>query len=266
MTTEPPHPGESATASDAATSKRSLARIMVVEDEPAIVTLLRYNLTNEGYEVVVCEDGDSALTQALERAPDLILLDWMLPGRSGINVCKTLRAHPTLKRVPILMVTARSDTEDVVMGLKAGADAYVRKPFAMRELLHLIRQHLRILDPRRSRGTLVLDDLVIKPDSGEARRGERDLNLQPAERVLLQTLVARPGRIFQRQQLYAKVFAGGQQNAEGQQDVVPDELDGAAQRKLDAVVRSLRKELTRAGESDLIRTIRGIGYAAESQN
>ncbi len=266
MTNEPPHPrdnataGNSAAASDAANGKRSLARIMVVEDEPAIVTLLRYNLTNEGYEVVVCEDGDSALTQALERAPDLILLDWMLPGRSGINVCKTLRAHPTLKRVPILMVTARSDGEDVVLGLKAGADAYVRKPFAMRELLHLIRQHLRILDPRRSRGTLVLDDLVIKPDSSEARRGERELDLQPAERRLLQTLVERPGRIFQRQVLYAKVFADGDESAVG------EELDGPAQRKLDALVRSLRKELTRAGESDLIRTVRGIGYAAESQS
>lgn len=237
--------------------KRSLGRIMVVEDEPAIVMLLSYNLTKAGYEVVVCEDGDSALTQALERAPDLILLDWMLPGRSGINVCKTLRAHPTLKRVPILMVTARSDTEDVVKGLKAGADAYVRKPFAMRELLHLIRQHLRILDPRRSRGTLVLDDLVVKPDSGEARRGERQLELSSSERILLQSLVERPGRIFQRQELYAKLFGDG--------DPAGEELDAPAQRKLDALIRGLRKELTRAGESDLIRTIRGIGYAAESQ-
>jgi two-component system phosphate regulon response regulator PhoB len=255
VTNAPPTASSASASSD---GKRSRGRIMVVEDEPAIVMLLQYNLTKEGYEVVVCEDGDSALTQALERAPDLILLDWMLPGRSGINVCKTLRAHPTLKRVPILMVTARSDTEDVVKGLKAGADAYVRKPFAMRELLHLIRQHLRILDPRRSRGTLVLDDLVVKPDSGEARRGERELTLQPAERKLLQTLVERPGRIFQRQELFAKLFADASEP--------PAELDASAQRKLDAVVRTLRKELTKGGESDLIRSIRGIGYAAESQN
>ncbi len=253
--------------------KRSLARIMVVEDEPSLVTLLRYNLSKEGYEVVVCGDGDSALSEALEQAPDLILLDWMLPGRSGINVCKTLRAHPTLKRVPILMVTARGDSEDVVKGLKAGADAYIRKPFAMSELFHLIRQHLRILDPRRSRGTLVLDDLVMKPSSSEARRGVRDLNLGEPERVLLQTMVERPGRIFPRQELYAKLASKGlvarahNGGGDSQNDSGSDgDLDPAAQRKLDSLIRNLRKELTKGGEADLLRSVRGIGFAVESQS
>lgn len=243
--------------------KRSLARIMVVEDEPSLVTLLRYNLSKQGYDVVVCGDGDSALSEALEQAPDLILLDWMLPGRSGINVCKTLRAHPTLKKVPILMVTARGDSEDVVKGLKAGADAYIRKPFAMSELFHLIRQHLRILDPRRSRGTLVLDDLVMKPDSAEARRGARSLDLSDASRVLLQAMLERPGRIFQRQELFAKLSEKGLVPRPGDPKA---ELDAAAQRKLDGLIRNLRKELTKDGEPDLVRGVRGIGYAVESQS
>ncbi len=243
--------------------KHSLARIMVVEDEPSLVTLLRYNLSKEGYEVVVCGDGDSALSESLKQAPDLILLDWMLPGRSGINVCKTLRAHPTLKKVPILMVTARGDSEDVVKGLKAGADAYIRKPFAMSELFHLIRQHLRILDPRRSRGTLVLDDLVMKPDSAEARRGARALALSDAGRLLLQVMLERPGRIFQRQELFAKLAEKGLAARNGDPNA---DLDAAAQRKLDGLIRNLRKELTKDGEPDLVRSVRGIGYAVESQS
>lgn len=224
------------------------ARITVVEDEEALGALLEYNLTREGYQVRLCADGDEAVLSLDEEAPDLMILDWMLPGVSGIEICRRARARAELGDLPIIMLTARGEEEDRIRGLDTGADDYLTKPFSMTELLARVRAVLR-----RSRPTLAGDvasfgDLTLDRETRRVHRGPREVRLGPKEFRLLDCLIRRPGRVFSREQLLDMVWG---------RDVYVEA------RTVDVHVGRLRKSLNRRGDSDPIRTVRAAGYALD---
>src|ERR1700716_2467503 len=213
------------------------ARILVVEDEEALTTLLRYNLDAEGYEVETVGRGDDADTRLKERVPDLIVLDWMLPGLSGIELCRRLRARPETKSLPIIMLTARGEESERVRGLATGADDYIVKPFSVPELLARIRALLRRSMPGRVATVLSFADLELDRETRRVSRGGREIHLGPTEFRLLEFLMQSPGRVFSREQLLDGVWG---------RDVYIDE------RTVDVHVGRLRRALKRGHAPDPI--------------
>jgi two-component system phosphate regulon response regulator PhoB len=208
--------------------------------------MLRYNLEAEGYAVDTVERGDDAETRLRENVPDLLLLDWMLPGISGIELCRRLRARETTRDLPIIMLTARGEESERVRGLATGADDYVVKPFSVPELMARVRALLRRSRPERIADRLVAGDVDLDRETRRVRRGARDLHLGPTEFRLLEYLLERRGRVFSRAQLLDGVWG---------QSVEIDE------RTVDVHIGRLRKALSRGRERDPIRTVRGAGYS-----
>ncbi|HVZ68421.1 MAG TPA: phosphate regulon transcriptional regulator PhoB [Rhizomicrobium sp.] len=222
--------------------------VLVAEDESALVTLLRYNLEREGYRVVEATDGEEALLLAAEEKPDLVLLDWMLPQLSGIEVCRRLRARPETRNVPILMLTARGEEADRVRGLNTGADDYVTKPFSMTELLARLRAVMRRIRPSLAEDTIRVGDIEMDRVAHRVRRNGREVHLGPTEYKLLDHLIQHPGRVFSREQLLDAVWGS---------DIYVEA------RTVDVHVGRLRKALNVEGTKDPIRTVRSAGYSLD---
>src|SRR5689334_21713926 len=222
------------------------ARILVVEDEEALTTLLRYNLDAEGYDVETVARGDEADTRLKERVPDLVVLDWMLPGLSGIELCRRLRARPETKQLPIIMLTARGEESERVRGLSTGADDYIVKPFSVPELVARVGALLRRASPDRVANRLAFGDIELDREKKRVTRSGKPVDLGPTEYHLLEFLMERPGRVFSRAQLLDGVWGS---------EIYIDE------RTVDVHVGRLRKALNRGQAADPIRTVRGAGYA-----
>jgi len=220
--------------------------ILVIEDERDLSTLLRYNLEKEGYRVEQAHDGEEALLLLREEKPDLIILDWMLPQVSGIEVCRRVRMRSELRHVPIIMLTARGEEADRIRGLDTGADDYICKPFSVSELLARIRAVLRRAQPALASELLKFGDITVDRASHRVRRGARDIHLGPTEFRLLDHLIRFPGRVFSREQLLDAVWGS---------DVYVET------RTVDVHIGRLRKALNESGKPDPIRTVRSAGYA-----
>src|SRR3984893_10564308 len=226
------------------------ARILIVEDEEPLTLLLRYNLEAEGYNVDIASRGDDAEIRLKESPPDLIVLDWMLPGLSGIELCRRLRARSETERLPIIMLTARGEESDRIRGLATGADDYIVKPFSLPELLARIRALLRRARPERVAARLAAGDLELDRDTRRVSRASREVHLGPTEFRLLEFLMQSPGRVFSREQLLDGVWG---------RDVYIDE------RTVDVHVGRLPRALNPGGAADPIRTVRGGGYAFDDR-
>ncbi len=222
--------------------------VLIVEDEPGIVEMLRYNLEAAGLEASVAMDGDEALISIAERTPDLVLLDWMLPGTSGIEVCRQLRRKPDTRNLPVIMLTARGEEADRVRGLESGADDYVTKPFSPSELVARVRAVLRRTRPATDAEQLTFADITMDLTSHRVQRASRNLHLGPTEFRLLRHLMEHPGRVYSREQLLDAVW--------GHNVYVES-------RTVDVHIRRLRKALNDGGQQDLIRTVRSAGYALD---
>ncbi len=220
--------------------------ILVVEDEEALAILIRYNLEAEGYAVEHVGRGDEADLRLRETQPDLLVLDWMLPGLSGIEICRRLRARAETRALPVIMLTARGEESERVRGLMLGADDYITKPFSVPELVARVHALLRRVRPGRVAERLALGDLELDRVTKRVRRAGAEIHLGPTEYRLLEFLMATPGRVFARAHLLDGVWG---------QDVYVDE------RTVDVHVGRLRKALSRRGAADPIRTVRGEGYA-----
>jgi two-component system phosphate regulon response regulator PhoB len=226
------------------------ANILIVEDEEALAVMLRYNLEAEGYGVETVARGDEADLLLKESTPDLVILDWMLPGLSGIELCRRLRARPETKQLPIIMLTARGEESERVRGLATGADDYIVKPFSVPELSARVRALLRRALPERLADVLAFGDLEVDREKKRVSRGGRPVDLGPTEYRLLEFLMERPGRVFSREQLLDGVWGS---------EIYIDE------RTVDVHVGRLRKALNRGQETDPIRTVRGAGYALDDR-
>jgi two-component system phosphate regulon response regulator PhoB len=222
--------------------------VLVVEDEDALATLLQYNLDKEGYEVALAQDGEEALMMVDERLPDLVVLDWMLPKVSGIEVCRRLRSRPETRNIPIVILTARGEETDRIRGLDTGADDYVVKPFSMIELTARIRAVLRRIRPGLAEDRIRQGDIVIDRVAHRVRRGGREVHLGPTEFRLLDYLMQHPGRVFSREQLLDAVWGS---------DVYVEA------RTVDVHIGRLRKALNQDVEGDPIRTVRSAGYSLD---
>ena len=223
-------------------------RIMVVEDEDSLATLLQYNLEKEGYDVALAGDGEEALMMVDERLPDLIVLDWMLPKISGIEVCRRLRQRNETRNVPILMLTARGEETDRIRGLDTGADDYVVKPFSMTELAARIRAVLRRLRPGLAEDRVRRGDIIIDRVAHRVKRAGSEVHLGPTEFRLLDYLMQHPGRVFSREQLLDAVWGS---------DVYVEA------RTVDVHIGRLRKALGASEAADPIRTVRSAGYSLD---
>ncbi|MGX1197537.1 two-component system phosphate regulon response regulator PhoB [Parvibaculum sp. MBR-TMA-1.3b-4.2] len=236
--------------SHASFERRMKPTVLIVEDEEALSTLLQYNLDKEGYRILSASDGEEAAMMVRETTPDLVLLDWMLPGLSGIELCRRLRGRPETRNLPIIMITARGEESDRIRGLDTGADDYVTKPFSMTELLARIRAVMRRIRPALTEDLVTFGDIVIDRAAHRVRRGEREVHLGPTEYRLLDHLIQHPGRVFSREQLLDAVWGS---------DVYVEA------RTVDVHVGRLRKALNDRGERDPIRTVRSAGYALDEQ-
>jgi two-component system, OmpR family, phosphate regulon response regulator PhoB len=223
--------------------------VLVVEDEPSLVTLLRYNLEREGFAVNEAHDGEEALLQLRETTPDAVLLDWMLPRISGIEVCRQIRRAPAWRDLPVIMLTARGDEGDRVRGLDSGADDYVVKPFSPGELVARLRAVLRRVRPASTAETLRFADIAMDLSAHRVRRGNAAVHLGPTEFRLLRFFMERPGRVFSREQLLDAVWG---RDAE------------LELRTVDVHIRRLRKALNDGDRADVIRTVRAAGYALDT--
>ena len=223
-------------------------KVLVVEDEEALTLLLRYNLEAEGYTVDSVARGDDAEIQLKEQVPDIAVVDWMLPGISGIELCRRIRAREETRRLPVIMLTARGEEGDRVRGLATGADDYIVKPFSVPEFLARVKALLRRTDPNLLSDKLVAGDIELDRDSRRVKRNGTELHLGPTEFRLLEFLMRSPGRVFTREQLLDNVWG---------RDVYIDE------RTVDVHVGRLRKAIKAQSGSDPIRTVRGAGYAFE---
>ncbi|WP_420430998.1 phosphate regulon transcriptional regulator PhoB [Hyphobacterium sp.] len=224
--------------------------ILVVEDEDALSTLLQYNLEKEGYQVSVAGDGEEALMLAEESTPDLVLVDWMLPKISGIEVCRRLRNRSETRNVPIIMLTARGEEADRIRGLDTGADDYIVKPFSMTELFARIRAVMRRIRPGLAEDKVTYGDIIIDRVAHRVRRDGVEIHLGPTEFRLLDYLIQHPGRVFSREQLLDAVWGS---------DVYVEV------RTVDVHIGRLRKALNTSGQSDPIRTVRSAGYSLDLQ-
>ena len=223
-------------------------RVAVVEDEEAISELLRYNLEAEGFEVDAIMRGDEAETRLRERVPDLLILDWMLPGVSGIELCRRLRQRSETERLPIIMLTARGEESERVRGLSTGADDYVVKPFSTPELMARVKAMLRRAKPEVLASVLRCGELELDRETHRVHRKGREVRLGPTEFKLLEFLMSSPARVFSRSQLLDGVWG---------HDIYVDE------RTVDVHIGRLRKAVNLPGMSDVIRTVRGAGYSIE---
>jgi two-component system phosphate regulon response regulator PhoB len=226
----------------------SAAKLLLVEDDQALSELLEYRFTKEGYSVRVTPDGDEALLLASEDLPDLVILDWMLEGTSGIEVCRRLRRDSHTAHVPIIMLTARESEDDRIRGLDTGADDYVTKPFSPRELLARIAAVMRRIRPALAGENISVGDLILDPVAHKVTSNGKPLHLGPTEYRLLRFLMESPGRVFNRGQLLDGVWGT-------ESDI---EL-----RTVDVHIRRLRKAITQDGSEDPIRTVRSAGYSLE---
>jgi two-component system phosphate regulon response regulator PhoB len=222
------------------------AKILIVEDEEPLVLLLRYNLEAEGFEVAVAYRGDEAELAVAENPPDLIVLDWMLPGLSGIELCRRWRSGRASRNIPILILTARGEEADRIRGLTTGADDYVVKPFSLPELMARVRAILRRTNPERIASVLSAGDIELDRESHRVSRNGRQVHLGPTEFRLLEFLMESPGRVLSRSQLLDGVWS---------RDAFVDE------RTVDVHIGRLRKAMMRGTETDPVRTVRGAGYA-----
>ncbi|WP_417685169.1 phosphate regulon transcriptional regulator PhoB [Roseibium sp.] len=227
-----------------------MPKVLIVEDEEPISMLLRYNLEAEGYTVDVCDRGDDAEIRLRESVPDLLLLDWMLPGLSGIELCRRLRQREETERLPVIMLTARGEEAERIRGLSTGADDYVVKPFSVPELMARVRAILRRASPEVVSSLLRSGDIELDKETHRVRRNAKEIHLGPTEFRLLEFLMTSPGRVFSREQLLDGVWG---------HDVYVDE------RTVDVHVGRLRKALNRGKAKDPIRTVRGSGYAFNDQ-
>jgi two-component system phosphate regulon response regulator PhoB len=222
--------------------------VLIVEDEAPLVALLRYNLEKEGFAVAEATDGEEALLQIAERRPDAVLLDWMLPLVSGIEVCRQIRRAPATRSMPVIMLTARGEEGDRVRGLNSGADDYVVKPFSLSELVARLRAVIRRAQPNADEQILRYADVTMDLVAHRVSRGGKPVHLGPTEFRLLRHFLHHPRRVFSREQLLDQVWS---QDAE-------IEL-----RTVDVHIRRLRKALNEAGTGDLLRTVRSVGYALD---
>ena len=229
-------------------ARMSKPTILVAEDEGALVTLLRYNLEREGYRVLEARDGEEALLVAAEEQPDLVMLDWMLPQLSGIEVCRRLRGRQETRNVPIIMLTARGEETDRIRGLDTGADDYLTKPFSMTELLARLRAVLRRIRPSLAEDVVQVGDIEMDRAAHRVRRAGMEVHLGPTEYRLLDHLIQHPGRVFSREQLLDAVWGS---------DVYVEA------RTVDVHVGRLRKALNIEGAADPIRTVRSAGYSLD---
>jgi two-component system, OmpR family, phosphate regulon response regulator PhoB len=221
-------------------------RVLLVEDEPAQRTVLAYNLEAEGFAVTQADNGEDAMVLVDEEDPDIIILDWMMPKVSGIEVCRRLKMRPETRSIPIIMLSARAEEVDRIRGLETGADDYVIKPYSVLELMARARAQLRRVRPSTAGVVLEHEDIRLDPESHRVYRGDKVLKLGPTEFKLLVTLMERPGRVFSREQLLDLVWG---------RDIYVDT------RTVDVHVGRLRKSLMQFGGDDPVRTVRGAGYA-----
>lgn len=221
-------------------------RVLVVEDEPAQREVLVYNLTAEGFNVTAASNGEEALMMVHEGTPDIVVLDWMMPHLSGIEVCRRLKIKPDTRGIPVIMLSARSEEVDRVRGLEIGADDYVVKPYSMIELMARVRTQLRRVRPATVGVQLQYEDITLDAERHRVMRGTDELKLGPTEFRLLSTFMEKPGRVFSRESLLDRVWG---------RDIYVDT------RTVDVHIGRLRKALTAAGGADPLRTVRGAGYA-----
>lgn len=222
--------------------------VLIVEDEPPQAELLSYNLEKEGFCVLIAGDGEEGLLMAQENTPDAIVLDWMLPGLSGIEVCRQLRSGSGTREIPILMLTARGEEEDRVRGIETGADDYVVKPYSPREVVARIKALLRRANPSMSSERIEYADISMDLAQHKVNRCGRNIHLGPTEFRLLKTLMEKPGRVYSRERLLDLAWG---------RDVYVED------RTVDVHIRRLRKALNEGGGADVIRTVRGEGYAID---
>ena len=222
--------------------------VLVVEDEASLATMLRYNLEKQGFRVEEAADGQEALIRIAEVQPDLVLLDWMLPVMSGLEVCRQIRRRPTTRDLPVIMVTARTEDQDAVRGLNTGADDYITKPFNMEALLARMRALLRRSNAVPAKGMMVFHDISLDLSAHRVSRNGRPVHLGPTEFRLLRFLLEHPGRVFSRERLLDAVWG---------HDVYVEP------RTVDVHIRRLRKALNGPHDLDIIRTVRSAGYALD---
>ena len=223
-----------------------MTKIIIVEDEQGLQTILKYNLEKEGYQTIPVMDGKKAIETIINEQPDLILLDWMLPHVSGVEICKVMRQNHDIRHIPVLMLTARGDEADKVSGLSIGADDYMTKPFSVPELMARIKALLRRAPPKPPKETKIFADMTVDFDKKQVMRGSRMVHIGPTEFRLLQIFLDEPERVFSRSELLKKVW--------GDAIYVED-------RTVDVHVKRLRQALNAGGENDIIRTVRSAGYA-----
>ena len=223
--------------------------VLVVEDEPAQVEVLTYNLEAEGFQVINADNGEDALISVDENMPDLIVLDWMMPHISGIEVCRRLKTRPETRSIPIIMLSARSEEIDRVRGLEIGADDYVAKPYSIIEFMARVRAQLRRTRAAAVGQLLHYEDIVLNAETHKVSRGQKTIKLGPTEFRLLITFMEKPGRVWSRDQLLDRVWG---------RDIYVDT------RTVDVHIGRLRKALCQYGGTDPVRTVRGAGYALES--
>ena len=224
-------------------------KLLLVEDDPALAELLEYRFKGEGYDVHVTADGDEALDYATEQTPDVVILDWMIEGTSGVEVCRRLRRDKATAHVPIIMLTARGAEDDRIRGLDTGADDYLTKPFSPRELLARVAAVMRRIRPALAGETVEVGDLRLDAVAHRVQRQGQAIQLGPTEYRLLQFFMEHPGRVFSRGQLLDAVWGTGS-------DI---EL-----RTVDVHIRRLRKAIEVEGAADPVRTVRSAGYALEA--
>jgi two-component system phosphate regulon response regulator PhoB len=224
--------------------------LLLVEDDRALADLLTWHFDREGYDIIRTADGDEALLLAEERTPDLVILDWMIEGVSGIEVCRRLRRRPGTAHVPIIMLTARGEESDLIRGLHTGADDYVTKPFSPRELIARVGAIMRRVRPALAGEMLTYGDIEMDVDAHRVRRGGRAVQLGPTEFRLLKHLMENPGRVFSRERLLDAIW--------------PRDRDIDA-RTVDVHVRRLRKALNQGDEKDVVRTVRSAGYSLDME-
>jgi two-component system phosphate regulon response regulator PhoB len=224
--------------------------VLVVEDEAALATMLRYNLEKQGYRVEEAADGQEALTRIAETQPDLVLLDWMLPQMSGLEVCRQIRRRSSTRDLPVIMVTARTEDQDAVRGLNTGADDYISKPFAMDTLMARIRALLRRSNSLPVKGQLDFHDITMDLAAHRVQRNGRAIHLGPTEFRLLEFFMHHPRRVFSREELLDAVWG-------------PD--IHVEPRTVDVHIRRLRKSINSNGELDIVRTVRAAGYALDTE-
>jgi two-component system phosphate regulon response regulator PhoB len=226
------------------------AKIFIVEDEPSIVQLVKYNLEKENFKVLVSNNGEEGLQEIKKTEPDLILLDWMLPDLSGIDICKALRKDTKFKNIPIIMLTARSQEEDKVLGLNVGADDYLPKPFSNLELIARVNALLRRSKPSVAEDVISFQDLKIDRLQKKVFRGNVEIKLGPTEYKLINFFVKNPSRVYSREQLLENIWTSS----------INVEL-----RTVDVHIRRLRKEINLPNTKNLIRTVRSAGYALDPE-